>query len=200
MSGVLEPGFYAVPPGCVATVVTHLEMRAPVAARPERDSGLRLRRVERPDADWYLRLFRKVGAEQWMWFSRLVMAEEMLLAVLHDPKVEVYVAEGAAGEAGLLELDFRAGGACELAFFGLAPEAIGQGAGRWLMNRALELAWREGVGRVHLHTCTLDSPQAMDFYRRSGFAAVRREVEVLRDPRLSGHLPEDAAPGVPILR
>ena len=110
------------------------------------------------------------------------------------------LAEGAAGEAGLLELDFRTGGACELAFFGLAPEAIGQGAGRWLMNRALELAWRDGVGRVHLHTCTLDSPQAMDFYRRSGFAAVRREVEVLRDPRLSGHLPEDAAPGVPILR
>ena len=89
MSGVLEPGFYAVPQGCVATVVTHLEMRAPVAARPERDSGLRLRRVERPDAAWYLRLFRKVGAEQWMWFSRLVMAEAELLEILHDPKVEV---------------------------------------------------------------------------------------------------------------
>ena len=199
MSGVLEPGFYAVPQGCVATVVTHLEMRALVPPRPERGDFV-LRRVGNPGVGWYRALFRRVGAEDWMWFSRLVMAEAELLAILHDPKVEVYVAEGAAGEAGLLELDFRAGGECELAFFGLAPEAIGQGAGRWLMNRALELAWREGVGRVHLHTCTLDSPQAMDFYRRSGFAAVRREVEVLRDPRLSGHLPEDAAPGVPILR
>ncbi|WP_372613037.1 GNAT family N-acetyltransferase [Aquicoccus sp.] len=196
----LEAGFHAVPAGHVATVVTHLEMRAPVPARPERDVGLELVRIARPDAEWYRALFRKVGAEDWMWFSRLVIDEASLLTVLHDPAVEVYVARRAGEELGLLELDFRGAGECEIAFFGLARAAIGQGAGRWLMNRALELAWRAGVGRVHLHTCTLDSPQAMGFYRRSGFVPVRREVEVMRDPRLTGHLPEDAAPHVPILR
>ncbi len=196
----LEAGFHAVPRGHVATVVTYLEMRAPVEARPERDVGLALRLVARPDAEWYRALFRKVGAEDWMWFSRLVIGEAALLAVLHDPLVEVYVAGREGEELGLLELDFRVASECEIAFFGLARAAIGQGAGRWLMNRALEQAWRAGVGRVHLHTCTLDSPQAMDFYRRSGFVPVRREVEVLRDPRLSGHLPESAAPHVPILR
>lgn len=197
---MLEAGFHAVPQGHVATVVTYLEMRAPVAARPEREAGLELRLVERPDVEWYRALFRKVGAEDWMWFSRLMIGEDALLAVLHDPGVEVYVAERDGEELGLLELDFRAQGECEIAFFGLARAAIGQGAGRWLMNRALERAWRAGVGRVHLHTCTLDSPQALDFYRRSGFEPVRREVEVLRDPRLTGHLPESAAPHVPILR
>ncbi|WP_342781694.1 GNAT family N-acetyltransferase [Aquicoccus porphyridii] len=197
---MLEAGFHAVPQGHVATVVTYLEMRAPVDARPEREAGLELRLVERPDVEWYRALFRKVGAEDWMWFSRLMIGEDALLAVLHDPAVEVYVALRDGEELGLLELDFRVQGECEIAFFGLARAAIGQGAGRWLMNRALERAWREGVGRVHLHTCTLDSPQALDFYRRSGFEPVRREVEVLRDPRLSGHLPESAAPHVPILR
>ena len=197
---MLEAGFHAVPQGHVATVVTYLEMRAPVAARPEREAGLELRLVERPDVEWYRALFRKVGAEDWMWFSRLMIGEDALLAVLHDPGVEVYVALRDGEELGLLELDFRAQGECEIAFFGLARAAIGQGAGRWLMNRALERAWRSGVGRVHLHTCTLDSPQALDFYRRSGFEPVRREVEVLRDPRLTGHLPESAAPHVPILR
>lgn len=196
----LEPGFHAVAPGHVATVVTYLEMRAPVPARPERDVGLELARVERPDVEWYRALFRKVGAEDWMWFSRLVIDEGALMAVLHDPAVEVYVAQRESEELGLLELDFRGEGDCEIAFFGVARSAIGQGAGRWLMNRALERAWREGVGRVHLHTCTLDSPQALDFYRRSGFVPMRREVEVVRDPRLTGHLPEDAAPHVPILR
>lgn len=197
---MLEAGFHAVPQGHVATVVTYLEMRAPVPARPERDVGLELARVERPDVEWYRALFRKVGAEDWMWFSRLVIDEGALMAVLHDPAVEVYVAQRESEELGLLELDFRGEGDCEIAFFGVARSAIGQGAGRWLMNRALERAWREGVGRVHLHTCTLDSPQALDFYRRSGFVPMRREVEVVRDPRLTGHLPEDAAPHVPILR
>lgn len=196
----LAPGFYDIAPGYVATVVTYLEMRAPVAPRPEQDPGFRLRRVETPEANWYRRLFRKVGAEDWMWFSRLVIDEPALREILHDPGVEVYVAERDGEELGLLELDFREAGACELAFFGLARAAIGQGAGRWLMNRALELAWREGVARFHLHTCTLDSPQALDFYRRSGFEPVKREVEVLRDPRLTGHLPEDAAPHVPVLK
>ena len=56
------------PQGHVATVVTYLEMRVPVDARPERDAGLELRLVERPDVEWYRALFRKVGAEDWMWF------------------------------------------------------------------------------------------------------------------------------------
>ena len=196
---MLEAGFHEVPAGHLAAVVTHLEMRARAAPRPER-GDFTLRRVERPDVAWYRALFRRVGAEQWLWFSRLVMEEARLAAILADARVEVHVLEQDGAEVGLLELDFRVEGQCELAFFGLDPALIGQGAGRWLMNRAIELAWRDGVERFHVHTCTLDAPQALDFYARSGFVPFRREVEVMRDPRLSGHLPETAAPGVPILR
>ncbi|MCF3594216.1 GNAT family N-acetyltransferase [Rhodobacteraceae bacterium LMO-12] len=195
---MLAPGFHDVPPGFLATVVTHLEMRAP-QLRPERD-GFALRRVERPDVGWYLELFRRVGAEDWLWFSRLVMKESELAAILEDPEVHVYVLEFEGAEAGLLELDFRQSGACELAFFGLVKGLIGAGAGRWLMNRAIKRAFRPGVTRFHLHTCTMDSPRALDFYRRSGFVATHQQVEVLRDPRLSGLLAEDAAPHVPIFR
>ena len=195
----LEAGFYDLPEGHVATVVTHLEMRASVPPRPERGDFV-LRRVEQPGVGWYRALFRRVGAEDWMWFSRLAMDEAAPEAILHDARVEVYVLEHEGAEAGLLELDFRQQGECELAFFGLDRAMIGQGAGRWLMNRAIELAWRAGVERFHVHTCTFDSPQALDFYCRSGFAPYRFEVEVLRDPRLTGLLPESAGPGVPLLR
>ncbi|MDQ2093025.1 GNAT family N-acetyltransferase [Rhodalgimonas zhirmunskyi] len=197
----LEDGFHEVPNGHLATVVTYLEMHAPVAARPEHGRSERasfdLRRVERPDVAWYRALFRRVGAEDWLWFSRLIIDVAELEKTLHDPRVEVYTF---GEDAGLLELDFRQPGECELAFFGLDPALIGQGAGRWLMNRAQDLAWRDGINRFHLHTCTMDSPQALDFYRRSGFTPYKREVEVLPDPRLSGDLPENAAPQIPILR
>ena len=199
---MLEPGFHDVPEGCLATVVTYLEMRAPIL-RPEphlERGAFALRRVEMPEVDWYRDLFRRVGAEDWLWFSRLVMDEAELAAILKDRDVHVYVLEVGGDEVGLLELDFRESGACELAFFGLVTSMIGTGAGRWLLNRAIEHAFRPGVARFHLHTCTFDSPQALAFYRRSGFVAVRQQVEVLRDPRLSGYLGEDAAPHIPIFR
>ena len=195
---MLERGFHEVPRGHLATVVTHMEMRAPVL-RPERGE-FALRRVERPGVAWYRALFRRVGAEDWLWFSRLAMEEAVLAGILSDPEVHVHVLEAKGAEAGLLELDFRQAGACELAFFGVTRDMIGTGAGRWLMNRAVTRAFRPGVARFHLHSCTMDSPQALDFYRRSGFVATRQQVEVLRDPRLSGLLPEAAAPHVPIFR
>nr|WP_212769805.1 GNAT family N-acetyltransferase [Thalassovita mangrovi] len=195
----MQPGFHDIPAGHLAAVVTHLEMTVRPDPRPEHDAGLSLRRVDAPDPDWYRALYQRVG-EDWLWFSRLTMPEAELQAILNDPKNHVYVLEKDGEEAGLLELDFRQENDCELAFFGLTPGAIGGGAGRWMMNRAIELAWAEPIARFHVHTCTLDHPAALDFYRRSGFTPVSRELEIAPDPRLDGTLPATAAPHVPILR
>jgi GNAT superfamily N-acetyltransferase len=102
-------------------------------------------------------------------------------------------------EVGMLELDYRTPGECELSYFGLIPELSGKGHGRWLMAQTLIRAWRPGIRRVWVHTCTLDHPSALGFYRAQGFIAFRRDVETFRDPRLSGHLPRDAAPQIPVL-
>jgi GNAT superfamily N-acetyltransferase len=99
----------------------------------------------------------------------------------------------------LLELDFRVTGECELLFFALTDKLVGTGTGRWLMNRALELAWARPIRRMWVHTCTLDHPGAVDFYRRSGFVPFGRQVEVCDDPRVTGLVRRDAAPHVPIL-
>lgn len=182
----------------LAAVVTYLELRErPAVVVPP--SPLALRRWECPASDDYRRLFRRVGAP-WLWFSRLAMEEDELRAILADPAVELSaVVSGADSEAGILELDFRVPGECELAFVGLAPELAGQGHGRWLLAEAVERAWRPGIGRVHVHTCSLDHPAALAAYRRAGFAAVGRAVERFADPRLAGILPRDCAPQVPLL-
>jgi GNAT superfamily N-acetyltransferase len=188
-----------VEPGMVATIVTHLEMRARPRPAPIPPAPLRLVRWKAPDADAYRTLFRRVGAP-WLWFSRLVMADAQLLVILHDPAVEIYAVTDPRGtEIGLLELDFRSMPDCELSFLGLVPERTGKGLGRWLMAHATSLAWRKGVERFRVHTCTLDSPGALGFYRRSGFTPFAREIETFADPRLAGIVPRDAAPHVPIL-
>ena len=81
----------------------------------------------------------------------------------------------------------------------MTATARGRGAGRWLMNQAVMRAWSRAIRRLWVHTCTLDHPAALDFYRRSGFRAYARRVEVADDPRLVGLLPRDVAPGIPIV-
>ncbi|WP_309661646.1 GNAT family N-acetyltransferase [Sphingomonas sp.] len=184
--------------GELAAVVTFLEMHtapgAPIPASP-----LALRRTEQPDLDDYRALFRKVGA-RWLWFSRLMLDDAALAAILHDPQVALFTVDAASGEAvGLLELDYRQAGQCEIAFIGLVPELAGQGHGRWLLAEALRLAWRDGVTRVHVHTCSLDHPAALNAYTRAGFTAFKRSIERFADPRLLGILPADCAPQVPLV-
>ena len=184
--------------GDLAAVVTLLEMRE----RPNPDvaaSHLSLRRIEHPQPGWYRALFRKVGAK-WLWFSRLTMDDAKLAAIIGDAKVELFaVLDESGGETGMLELDFREAGQCELSFVGLVPELSGKGHGRWLLAEAVSRAWREGVNRVHVHTCTLDHPAALAAYRRAGFTPYERAIERFPDPRLLGILPRDCAPQVPLL-
>src|SRR3546814_3087511 len=113
----------------------------------------------------YRAFFRRVS-EPLLWFSRLVMADRTLIDIIHDDDIEVYAVTDPMGiEVGILELDFRSLPDCELSFFALIPELAGKGLGRWLMAHAQMLAWRVGVERFWVLTCTLDHPTALGFYR-----------------------------------
>lgn len=195
---ILPDGYSDIPAGKIAAVVTHLEMTARPAPQSDPPGAWTLRRVDTPDLDWFRDLYRRVGAE-WLWFSRLQMKDADLAAIIHSPLVEVHALVEGGRDEGLLELDFRVSGQCELAFFGVTSKLIGSGAGRWLMNCALERAWARRVARVWVHTCTLDHPGAVAFYQRSGFRAFRRQVEIADDPRLDGTLLRDAARHAPII-
>jgi len=194
----MEMSYEAVPNGELAAVVTYLEMVAPPGhAVPS--SPLSVKRVEVPQPEHYRELFRLIG-ERWLWFSRLILDEAHLAEIVQHPKVELYrVLDGANRQVGMLELDFREPHECELAFIGLIPELAGQGHGRWLLAEAVRRAWREGVDRVHVHTCSLDHPAALAAYTRAGFTPYKRAIERFADPRLLGYLPRDCAPQVPLL-
>jgi len=184
--------------GELAAVVTYLEMRAP----PEHNvsaSTLSMSRVDVPQPEHYRELFRRIGAP-WLWFSRLLLDDAHLSAIIQHPKVELDSIHDEAGrEVGMVELDFREPNECELSFIGLLPELSGKGNGRWLLAEAVRRAWREGVDRVHVHTCSLDHPAALSAYRRAGFKPFKRAVERFPDPRLRGILPKDCAPQIPLL-
>ena len=194
----LPDGYSDVPDGKIAAIVTHLEMTERPVLPPDPAGAWKLRKVDTPGLDWFRDLYRRVG-EEWLWFSRLQMTDAELAAVIQSPPVEVHALAQDGHDEGLLELDFRQSGQCEISFFGVTAKLIGSGAGRFLMNRALELAWSRPVTRVWVHTCTFDHPSALSFYQRAGFRAFRRQIEVADDPRLDGTAPRHVARHVPVI-
>jgi GNAT superfamily N-acetyltransferase len=183
------------PPGHVGAVVTYLEMTGRPPLRTLPDSPLRLERWRAPDPARYRLLFERVGA-RWLWYSRLLMDDERLRSEM----AEVHAVVDRSGiEVGMIELDLRAPGECLIRFLGLVPELAGKGHGAWLLARTLALAWRPGVARVLVNTCTLDHPAALKAYLNAGFTAVRQAFESFPDPRLAGLLPADSAPQIPLV-
>lgn len=196
----LTPGYFDVPANMLATIVTCLEMRTRPAPRPNPPSdGLMVEPWPSPATDAYRALYRRVG-EDWLWVSRAVMDDDKLEAIIRDPAVEIYAMTRDGERLGLLELDFREPGECELAFFGLDQSLIGSGAGRIMMNAAIDKAWEKPITRFWVHTCHLDHPAALAFYQRSGFAPYKRMVEIFEDPRQTGKLRADAAAHFPVLQ
>jgi GNAT superfamily N-acetyltransferase len=87
----------------------------------------------------------------------------------------VFVVRVGEEVAGYFELEKHDDASVEIAYFGLRPEFFGRGLGGELLTRAAQEAWRVGATRVWLHTCTLDSPQALPNYLARGFQPFKEE-------------------------
>jgi ribosomal protein S18 acetylase RimI-like enzyme len=168
--------------------VTSLEMLKRPTRPPAPTPALKLAlmRLDPPTVTFYRHLFNSVGGI-WTWYSRRFLDDEALARIILNPRIEITVAYVGGVPAGYFELDRRVEGECELAFFGLVPEFIGRGLGRWLLDKAVEAAWSApDVRRVWVHTCNLDHPRALGVYQKAGFVPFKQFEEPMRDPRLVG--------------
>lgn len=164
-------------------IVTHLEMRE----RPAHHSvapphGLdALLAAPEPPLHFYRYLYDRVGRD-YVWVNRKRMSDETLAAIIHDPKVQVYVLYADGVPAGFIELDFRNPPTAELTFLGLMPEFVGRGFGRYLLAQALDLLWTPAeTGRAIVQTCTLDHPRALPMYQRFGFVPIGQQSVELEE-------------------
>jgi GNAT superfamily N-acetyltransferase len=166
---------------------THLALPDRAALRPPTGAPPARARVERLTPSCpvplYRALYRAVG-DRWHWRDRDTWSDDRLQAWLDDPRVSVLVVRDPDVVSSSTELDDIAGyaelarlddGGVEIAYFGLVAEAMGRGLGGFLLARAVEEAWAMGAGRVVLHTCTLDAPQALPNYLARGFQPIGEE-------------------------
>jgi GNAT superfamily N-acetyltransferase len=134
----------------------------------------RVERLAPDDIEGYRWLYRSVG-ERWHWRDRLGWDDDTLRAHLASPSIAVWELRVDRERAGYFELHRSGDAEVEIAYFGLVPSFIGRGFGGALLGRAVQEAWNLGADRVWLHTCTLDSPNALPNYRARGFQPYRTE-------------------------
>jgi GNAT superfamily N-acetyltransferase len=156
---------------------TYLQM----FARPERvvkppREGLAVVHAKKPTVSYYWFLYDTVGRD-YDWTSRRKLSDAELAALLNDPRLEVRVLMAEGVPAGFAELDRRIEGEIELVQFGLMPEFIGQGLGRYFLQWTIDKAWSYGPRRFWLHTCTKDHPVALPNYLKGGFAVYKQETK-----------------------
>jgi ribosomal protein S18 acetylase RimI-like enzyme len=161
---------------------TYLEMRSPADLRPAPtpDPEPRIERIEECPVSFFRYLYREVG-RAFQWTDRLGWSDATVRQYLETPGVDLWLMSWHAAPAGYFELREHDDHSVEIAYFGLLPEFIGRGWGKYLLTRAVQGAWAAGAGRVWLHTCTLDHPAALPNYLSRGFLRLREEVYELPD-------------------
>jgi len=109
--------------------------------------------------------------------ARKKLADADRAAILNDSRNEVHVLFVDGVPAGFAELDRRIAGEIELVQFGLMPEFIGKGLGRYFLQWTIDKALSYSPRRFWLHTCTKDHRAALPNYLKAGFTIYKEEVK-----------------------
>jgi len=161
----------------VEVVRTYLEMTEPQALRkaPRPLPHARVERLLGCPASFFRYLYVEVG-RAYHWVDRLPWSDDELRERLARPQVSLFLLTLDATPAGYFELERHPDDSVEIAYFGLLPEFLRRGLGRYLLSEAALAAWALGPKRVWLHTCTLDDPAALPNYRARGFREFKTET------------------------
>ena len=154
----------------IEVMITYLEQTARPATRaqPVPRGQLAIMRAKRPPLHFYRYLYETVGGD-YHWRTRLNLNDAELQDIVWSDDVYIYVLHVEGAPAGFCEIDGRNRSVAEIRFFGLMPDFIGRGFGRYFFAQILGLAWALEPETVRIETCTLDHPAALSLYQKFGF-------------------------------
>jgi GNAT superfamily N-acetyltransferase len=147
-----------------------------------------LKYVVKPNGDYSLNLlqpknfqlnkffYKNIGKKH-KWIDRLVWTENQWIDYVSNKNVETYVFKFKADLAGFFELiSHTEKKEIEIAYFGLLEEFQNKKLGSYLLSKAIEKAFKKSVGRVWVHTCSLDHKNALNNYIARGMKIFKTET------------------------
>ena len=143
-----------------------------------------------PPRWWFLTLYDAVG-QDYAWEDAQEDPPERLQSYLDNGKHMYTLMRGGVPQ-GFFMLDVSNDDVTDLSYFGLVPQAIGQGLGTFLLRTAILTAWQsKTIQRLTVNTCTLDHPRALAHYQKNGFTPFKRGdyTRILTRPRDLSRIP-----------
>ena len=151
--------------------VFYLEMRtSPKFEWPKKPSGdIFISNSVKPSSRYFFDLYKAVGGD-YEWTDKFELPTSEIDFFLCHPLVRMFTFFKDGWTAGFFMLDYRVTGICDLAYFGLVPEAIGFGYGKYMLKVAVKEGWnRNGTKLLTVNTNSLDHPNALPLYKKIGF-------------------------------
>src|SRR5688572_23055426 len=158
--------------------VTFLEMHEPKGIPPSPDNT-HFELLPKPVAvNEYRKYYYGVG-EKYHWLDRMVMPDDELFEKINASNADIYVFFINNTPAGFIEF-VKEAKYVEILYFGLLPPFIGKGIGKYFLQWVIAKAWTYQPEWVQLNTCTLDHPNALPTYKKSGFTGTKKEIHQRR--------------------
>ncbi len=179
-AGKKTPAKTAKKSATVETVVTYLEMRENHHhhVHPPSNFKLALIHAENPTVHFYRYLYETIGAT-YNWVDRKYLGDDDLARLINKETVDIFVAYADGTPAGFYEIGKRSDTETWIDYFGIIPDFIGKGLGKWLLAEAVASAWDNRPEVVRVETCSLDHPRALPLYQRMGFTPYLRQDKTM---------------------
>lgn len=160
----------------VTAKVYYLEMHEAPEAWPGIPESVSFHLLEKPvDAELYRRYYRNVGFA-YNWLDRLAITDDELRRKINAANIFIYALKINEADAGYAEFALEKH-YTEIVYFGLFPEFVGKGLGKFFLQWVICKAWSFHPGWIQLNTCSLDHPNALSVYQSQGFEIVRTAEE-----------------------
>ena len=142
--------------------------------KPMKDYSVEL--VDPKDFQLNKFFYKNIG-KNCQWVDRLVWTDLDWTKYISDEKLSTYILKNKEEIAGYFELLFdKDTKETEIAYFGILEEYFGKKLGGYLLSKAIKKSFNLGCGRVLVHTCSLDHPNALLNYISRGMKIFKKEI------------------------
>ena len=120
--------------------------------------------------------YKNIGKKH-KWVDRLIWNEQEWIDYVSSKKVKTYVLKNKDDLVGFFELIFHPKkNETEIAYFGILEEYQNKKLGSYLLSEAIKLSFQNNIGRVWVHTCSLDHKNALQNYISRGMKIFKSEI------------------------
>ncbi len=144
-----------------------------VSKKPNENCKILL--INPPDFQLNKFFYKQVGKD-YKWTDRLVWKDSKWISYVENTNVKTYILKDRENLIGYFEiiLDFQKKQS-EIAYFGILSEYFGKKYGGYLLSEAIIKSFENSIGRVWVHTCSLDHKNALKNYQARGMKIFKSE-------------------------